>query len=161
MLIVADSVLDAQSLWMAQDYYKPVDSRHMQWVDGTLDELLELQSPLSKILSVVSRSFDLSSMSGIEQWAHDGTKPDWHVDKDEVLFKRTGALATPLCSIVFYANVNSLTDGKFLTEDMTVTPKTNRMLAFGPGVRHGVEDFTGARVSVAINPWTTKPEGYA
>ena len=96
MLIVADNVLDAQSLWTVQDYYKPASSRYIHWVDGTLNEMLEPQSPLSKILSIVSCVFDLSNMSGVEQWAHDGTKPDWHVDKDEVLFNRTGALATPL-----------------------------------------------------------------
>jgi len=157
MLIVADNVLDAQSLWEVQDYYKPVSSRYIHWVDGTLKEMIELQSPLSEILSIAACVFDLSNMSGVEQWAHDGTKPDWHVDKDEVLFNRTGALATPLCSIVFYASVNSLVGGKFMTDDVTVTPKTNRMLAFGPGVHHGVEDFTGVRVAVAINAWATKP----
>jgi hypothetical protein len=60
-------------------------------------------------------------------------------------------------AIRVYANVNSLIGGKFMTDDVTVTPKTNRLLAFGPGVHHGVEDFTGVRVAVAINAWATKP----
>ena len=160
-MLIADNVLDAQSLWVVQDYFKHAEYRQMRWVDGTLDELLELQSPLSMILSVVSRTFGLTGMSGIEQWVHDGTKPDWHIDKDEVLVRRTGALATPICSIVFYAKIDSLTGGKFMTDDMILTPKTNRLVAFGPGIRHGVEDFTGIRVAVAINPWAVKPEGYA
>jgi len=161
MLIVADNVLDAQSLWVVQDYLKHPDACQMRWVGGTLEETLQLRSPLSAILEVASRAFDLSGMCGVEQWAHVGTKPNWHIDKDEALSKRTGALATPTCSIVFYAEVDALTGGQFMADDMTVTPKTNRLVAFGPGVRHGVEDFTGTRVAVAINPWATKPEGYA
>jgi hypothetical protein len=99
-------------------------------------------------------------MIGIEQWAHYGTKPDWHVDKDEVLLNRTGKVLLPICSIVFYAEVDQLTNGKFMTENMIITPKTNRLLAFAPGISHGVEDYTGTRLSVAINPWSTKPEGH-
>lgn len=153
-------MLDAATLAVVQRYFKEESSRQMRWVDGPLDELLGYKSAISKILSRAACMFDLSTMVGVEQWAHYGTKPNWHVDKDETLSERTGQLAYPLCSIVFYAEVTDLTGGRFMTEDMTVTPKTNRIVAFAPGILHGVEDFTGTRLSVAVNPWAVKPQGY-
>lgn len=158
--MVVDDVMDADSLKVVQNFFIHDDARQMRWVDGTFGELLDLQSPLSQILKAASRAFDLSGMAGIEQWAHYGTKPDWHVDKDEALHKRTGKLACPICSIVFYADVDNLFGGSFMTRDMTVTPKTNRLVVFGPNVLHGVEAYHGTRMSVAVNPWAKKPEGY-
>ena len=161
MLIVIDDVLDNGNLAIVQKFFgTSPQSRQMQWADGSLDWFLKSRGPFSKILNRVASVFDLSCMVGIEQWAHYGTKPDWHVDKDETLSTRTGQLATPICSIVFYAEIDKLTNGKFMTKDISVTPKTNRLVAFSPGTLHGVEDYTGTRMSVAINPWAKKPEGY-
>jgi len=123
MFIVVDNVLDDDSLKVVQKYFSEISSRQMTWVDGDLDKMLGYQSPLSKILNAVSCAFDLSEMAGVEQWAHYGTKPDWHVDKDEVLFKRTGELACPICSIVFYANIDELIGGNFMARDLHVAPK--------------------------------------
>lgn len=158
--MVVDDVMDADSLKVVQDYFTNAEARQMRWVDGTFGELLDLQSPLSQILKAASRAFDLSGMVGIEQWAHYGTKPDWHVDKDEALAKRTGELACPICSIVFYANIEGLIGGNFMTRDMRINPKTNRLVVFGPNVLHGVESYHGTRMSVAVNSWARKPEGY-
>lgn len=158
--MVVDDVMDADSLKVVQNFFIHDEARQMRWVDGTFGELLDLQSPLSQILKAASRAFDLSGMAGIEQWSHYGTKPDWHVDKDEALHKRTGKLACPICSIVFYADVDNLFGGSFMTREMTVTPKTNRLVVFGPNVLHGVEAYHGTRMSVAVNPWAKKPEGY-
>lgn len=161
MLIVIDDVLDKESLDVVQGFFgSSDDARKMCWVDGNLESLLAYKSPLSQILAKVSCSFNLSSMSGVEQWAHYGTKPNWHVDKDETLFISTGQLATPICSIVFYAEVNELTGGNFMTDTVSVTPITNRLLAFSPGMLHGVEDYTGTRMAIAVNPWVKKPGGY-
>jgi hypothetical protein len=161
MLIVIDDVLDKESLGVVQGFFgSSEDARKMRWVDGDLEALLTYKSPLAQILTQVSRVFDLSQMSGVEQWAHYGTKPDWHVDKDEALSIRTGQLATPICSIVFYAEVNDLNGGKFMTDTATITPVTNRLLAFSPGMLHGVEAYTGTRMAIAVNPWVRKPGGY-
>ena len=154
MLIVIDDILDAHDLEKTQVFFGVSENRRIQWVDG------DLAGPIEVILSHVRSIFDLTSMGGIEQWAHYGTKTDWHVDRDEALFRRTGKVVTPLCSVVFYADVQNLTGGKFMTDSVVVTPKINRLVAFAPGVRHGVEDYTGTRMAVAINPWTAKPEGY-
>lgn len=160
MLIVVDNVLNDKSLEVVQAFFAVPASRQMRWVAGGLEALLAFQSPLADILTQGARVFDLRDMVGVEQWAHFGTKPDWHIDKDEVLARRTGEIATPICSIVFYADVQDLTGGRFMTDSVAVTPKTNRLVAFAPGLSHGVEDYTGTRMSVAVNPWATKPEGY-
>lgn len=160
MLIVVDDVLSKESLEVVQAFFAIPASRDMQWVDGELETLLAFRSPLADILTQVARVFDLTSMSGVEQWAHHGTKPNWHIDKDETLAKLTGEIAMPICSIVFYADVQVLEGGKFMTDSIAITPKTNRLVAFGPGVRHGVEDYTGTRMAVAVNPWAAKPRGY-
>jgi len=161
MLIVIDDVLDSGNLALLHTFFTTSpQARLMQWVDGSLDWFLKTNGPISKILNRVSPVFDISNMVGVDQWAHYGTRPDWHTDKDETLAERTGQIATPICSIVFYAEIDNLTNGKFMTNDISVAPKTNRLLAFSPGILHGVEDFTGTRLSVAINPWAKKPEGY-
>ena len=39
---------------------------------------------------------------------------------------------------------------------MEVKPVKNRLVIFSKRLYHGVEEFTGTRVSVNINPWDTK-----
>ena len=53
-----------------------------------------------------------------------------------------------------------MTGGEFYTEDITFTPKTNRMLLFSGDLWHGVKPFTGIRVPLAMNPWDHKPLTY-
>jgi hypothetical protein len=160
MLIIIDDVLNTEKLKITQEYFNYPDNRKMQWVDGSLDECMSGGTPMADILAHVRCAFDLKYMSGAEQWAHYGTKPNWHIDKDETLVNTTGEIAMPICSIVFYADIHYLKGGKFMTNSVSVTPKTNRLIAFSPGVEHGVEDYTGTRMSIAINPWATKPRGY-
>jgi len=160
MLIVVDDVLDTGNLETTQAYFSVPASRQIGWVDGSLDVLLACHSPLAAILARVRCVFDLTGMVGVEQWAHLGTKPEWHIDKDEIRSNRDGVLSTPICSIVFYADVRDLKGGNFMTDSISVTPKTNRLVAFSPGLLHGVEDYTGTRMAVAVNPWAAKPNGY-
>ena len=88
-----------------------------------------------------------------EFWTRDNTKPpEWHQDKDEKLADE-GILKFPLCSIVYYSCVKSLLGGRLYVENDIITPKTNRMIIFAAGARHYVEDFSGHRVSMLINPW--------
>jgi hypothetical protein len=98
-------------------------------------------------------------MIGSEYWANYSTRLDWHVDKDEKLYQMSGNTECPLCSIVYYADID-MVGGNFVTETMSVQPVTNRMIVFSPGLVHGVESFTGKRLAVAINPWANKPTTY-
>jgi len=158
MLIVMDNVLAEDARAAVIGYFSQNDAvRTPQWADAGWDATL----PMAQIVAGVSKFFDLSEMAGCEYWAHYGTRPDWHVDKDEALMRRTGELTTPLCSIVYYAHVQNLIGGQFMTKTEMITPITNRLLAFSPGMFHGVADYNGTRLAVAVNPWAQKPEGYA
>ena len=105
------------------------------------------------LINIAGQFYDVSSSVGYEFWTRINTKPSsWHQDKDEKLFD-TGILKFPLCSIVYYCHVENLFGGRLCVEDDIITPKTNRMVIFAPGISHYVEDFTGDRISMLINPW--------
>lgn len=161
MLIVLDNVLDdAHRAAVVGFFTSGNEARSMKWQPAAFAGLQEDQSPMALLIKQASRFFDLDSMVGCEYWAHYGTRPEWHIDKDEKLQHETGEVACPLCSIVYYAQVD-VVGGAFQTESITVRPVTNRMVVFSPGVLHGVEAYTGTRLSVAVNPWANKPRGYA
>lgn len=158
MLIVMDNVLAEDARGAVVEYFSQSDTvRNSQWANMGWSET----SPLAQIVTEVSKFFDLSEMVGCEYWAHYSTKPEWHVDKDEELMRRTGELAMPLCSIVYYADIQNLIGGQFMTKTEMITPVTNRLLAFSPGVLHGVANYSGTRLVIAINPWAYKPRTFS
>jgi len=158
MLVVLDDVLDAIDLDVVQKHFLIDENRHMHWVDSTFDGIAPFGSPVTKLLHICAKYVDISKMQGLEYWSHLGTRPDWHIDKDELLAQRTGEIHTPICSIVYYAEVKNLIGGRFLTEFEMISPKTNRLIIFSPNLLHGVEPYEGYRMSVAINPWLKQPE---
>lgn len=161
MLIVLDDVLDEAHRQAVVGYFARGDEeRKMRWESGGAEKLEGDNSPMALLLKQAAKFFDLSRMVGSEYWAHYGTRPDWHVDKDEKLYEMSGNTEFPICSIVYYADVDVI-GGNFMTETATVKPITNRMVVFAPGLVHGVEPFTGTRLAVAVNPWAHKPIGYA
>lgn len=161
MLIVLDNVLAEPEMAAIRNIiHTDPDISTMRWIDGGYDAVKENPSPIASLLSIASNYFDVPSMCGAEFWAHNGTRPDWHVDKDEQLSETSGTLAYPICSIVYYAEVDELKDGLFMTETINITPVNNRMIIFAPGIMHGVQPYEGTRLSLAVNPWTTKPMGY-
>lgn len=161
MLIVLDNVLDDAHRQAVVSYFaRGSEERGIKWQSCVINELQCDNSPMALLLKITSKYFDLSGMVGSEYWAHYGTRPDWHVDKDEKLHEKSGEFKFPICSIVYYAEID-VVGGNFITETVTVKPVTNRMLVFSPGLMHTVEKFTGTRLSVAVNPWAQKPMGYA
>ena len=161
MLIVLDNVLvEPEAVAVREVIHTDPDIKNMRWIDGDYALAMANPSPIATLLSIANRYFDLSNMCVAEFSAHNGTRPDWHIDKDEKLHEMSGNLAYPICSIVYYAEVNNLKDGMFMTDTMTITPMNNRMLVFAPGIVHGVQPYEGTRVSLAVNPWATKPMGY-
>jgi hypothetical protein len=176
MLIVLDDVLDEEHRLAVVGFFSQSDeARKMKWEPGGIEKLHGNNSPMAILLRKAADYFDLSLMAGSEYWAHHGTRPDWHIDKDEKLYEMSGNTECPICSIVYYADIDDtecpicsivyyadidVVGGNFVTETMSVTPVTNRMIAFSPGLMHGVEKYTGTRLSVAVNPWTHKPLGY-
>ena len=158
MLIVIDDVLADTHREAIVMFFK--QSAAPCWEQGSLESIKDDQSPMALLLKEASKYFDLSSMVGSEYWAHYGTKPDWHIDKDEKRINTTGELSCPICSIVYYGAIENLNGGKFMTETEAITPKTNRMVIFSAGILHTVEEYSGTRLSVAVNPWAVKPMGY-
>lgn len=147
MILILDDVLSNEDRAACIEYFTP-DKLLLHWcITSTYWQ--------SILLNKASKVIDISTRIGFECWAHKTTKPNWHVDKDE----GTRELKTPLCSIIYYPMIENLTGGKFLTNTETITPRTNRMIVFSPGIYHGVEEWTGVRFSVAINPWSHKPAG--
>ena len=124
--------------------------------------------------------FNLSPCGGYEYWLHENTKPPtWHIDCDESMKRESDCMSFPLCSIVYYIKVDNLVGGKLhishsdevksgdtyekfkliqsshtdnYSSDI-IEPRTNRMVIFPPGKFHMVDDFTGTRISIVINPW--------
>lgn len=160
MLIVIDNFLSIDKNKEVVNFFTNHNASESRWFEGTLSHYLNSTSLISDCLKKVSKYYDLSSMIGCEMWCHNNTRTDWHYDKDEKLYEETQEIKTPLCSIVYYANVNNLIDGRFLTETVVVTPKINRLIIFSPNIYHTVEKYTGNRLSIAINPWDIKPKAY-
>ena len=160
MLIVIDDVLCDKDVLAVQNCFASDEARAMRWITGNYTEALQHTSPLTQLLAIAGQYFSLRDMDGVEFWAHLGTYPGWHVDRDEALAETTGEITHPICSIVYYGNIDGLVGGAFRTETEVITPKTNRMLMFSPGLLHSVDNYTGTRLSVAVNPWVKKPLGY-
>lgn len=129
-------------------------SKDPQWIDKQ-----DLPEYFKEIVEFVGKEFDLSETAGFELWTHYNTKPDWHYDKDEFIYNETSQLSFPICSIVYYPLVNNIKGGKLFTENIAIIPKTNRLVTFSPGVYHTVEEYTGERFSVLLNPWKYRPKG--
>ena len=99
-----------------------------------------------------------SDVLGYEYWTHVNTKPnDMHQDKDEVAYLKHGISRFPLFSTVFYLEIENLYGGELVFEDgIEIVPKSNRLVIFKKGLEHRVRSFDGHRVSIAVNPWSTK-----
>lgn len=98
--------------------------------------------------------------AGYEIWSNLHA-PSWHLDKDEDLYHQENILNFPNFSIVYYLHVGEdLKGGELCTEDITVKPKTNRLIAFSKGILHKVNEFEGERVAISINPWMKIPLAY-
>ena len=112
------------------------------------------------ILKVASQYFDLTKCRGYEIWQHNrnqGSLP-WHHDKDEVLWKLKNMMSHPVCGIGYYLTIDeNLKGGQLVFENGSIVfPKHNRLVLFDSKLKHCVEEYTGRRHSVNINPWNEK-----
>jgi hypothetical protein len=149
MFVIIDDLLEEQDRQSIVEHSFDLDSWYIKG-----------QHPLQeKIIDKVGEFFDLSSMVGYEIWCNSGY-PKLHKDIDDELFRNTGKLSFPLCSIVYYASVgDNMIGGQFATKEMILVPKTNRLLAFSKGIEHEVYPFSGDRIAISINPWDKVPMG--
>lgn len=162
MLHVIDNVLDEANRFAIRDYFLGFqESTTPEWADGAYKQIVSYGSPLSKLLQVAGQYVDLSAMVGCEYWSHLNKKSGWHKDTDETLLYRDKIESFPVCSCVYYPEINISVGGDLVFETMRIKAVTNRFVIFTPSMLHTVEDFLGERLSVAVNPWSYKPEGYA
>lgn len=122
-------------------------------------------SQLNPILEKARECFDLSSTLYYEIWEQNNTLPGgyddmgWHCD-DDVTLHQYNIIKYPLCTTIYYMDVDKdLSDGKLVIQDHKtckyhrVQPKSNRLVIFGPGILHTVEEYSGYRHSIICNPW--------
>lgn len=106
------------------------------------------------LFDYASKIDDLTTTKYLEFWKHQNASPSWHFDCDEIWLQQTGEYSFALNTIIFYPEIVGLKGGDLLTEDIKITPKTNRMVILPAGVWHKVEDINGgSRLSLNINPW--------
>ena len=161
MLHVIDNALTEDERVAVRDYFLGFkDSTKLDWADGAFDKIVAYGSPLSKLLSIAGQFVNLNPMVGCEYWSHLNTKSGWHKDTDETKLYRDSVESFPICSVVYYPHVQNLVGGRLIFETASIQPQTNRLVIFASGLRHCVEDFSGERISVAVNPWHYKLEGY-
>lgn len=149
--IKEDIYSETNRKFIYDNYYDNKKSLNVSWIDKD-----NLPLCLSNLVEFASKEFDLSDTVGYELWTHYNTKPDWHYDKDETLYNETKLMRFPICSIVYYPLIENITGGKFITEDISISPKTNMAITFSPGVLHNVEPYIGNRFSLLLNPWSYK-----
>jgi hypothetical protein len=135
----------------------PVVALHETVLYFAKEEAQENHSLAKSLLDIASQYYDLSSYVGYEMWCHTRNfkKSVYHIDKDQVAYEKYGELRTPICSIIYYLDVKNLEGGRLMFPSKTVpiTPKTNRLVIFDKKVAHKVEQWTGSRVSIMVNPW--------
>ena len=152
-ILVFDDVLNNFSPSLLELINKPLES--LDWY--SLDHKHKYKDFCIEILTIASKYFDFSKIVGYEFWGQNNTKPGtWHYDKDEKLYSKKKELVFPVCSTIYYLEVSDLVGGRLFVENDVITPKTNRLVLFPPGKYHAVEDFTGKRVSLLVNPWDHK-----
>ena len=161
MLIILDDVFNAPTAQaITDDYIIHKKSTDIIWCDTSYHDISKSTAPVSVLLNLAFKNFNISHMIGFEYWAHYNSGANWHFDKDEVELQTTGQLHLPLCGIVYYPLIENLDGGCFVTHHERIKPKTNRAIIFSSNLEHMVEPFSGTRLSVSINPWNRKPKAH-
>ena len=156
MIIIVDNVFNPKEL---EEYKKFIKSTKIhRWYHKD-----QIDKYSTKLIEIIDKYFNTLKVKGYEFWLHNNTRPTegWHYDKDEVRWERNHRLSVPMFTIVFYLKVDNLTGGKIKLENgIEIQPRENRMIIFEKRIKHRVEEFTGERHSIIINPWDRKLEGY-
>jgi hypothetical protein len=154
-------------------WYSPRQGRHITRVDVAHRETAQayIENLAARLEPIVGPAAE-----GYEWWSNDGNSLDWHVDKDETLWRRTGSMVHPLWSTVFYTDVSirgaggdlillcdegqpapyvhDLTGGEIAQKHHALSPSTNRLVLFRRGLHHRIDR---RRTSLAVNLWHQTP----
>jgi hypothetical protein len=157
-------------------WYSPGQGRHITRVD--LQHRETAQAYVENLAARLAPVLGAAAV-GYEWWSNDGNHLDWHVDKDETLFRETGTMLHPLWSTVFYTEVairgpggdlillsdasqpapyvHDLTGKEIPQKHHALSPCTNRLVVFRRGIPHRIDPFVGLRTSLAVNLWHQTP----
>ena len=130
------------------------------WIT-TWTSLESLHAYQSSIVAEAEKSFDLSTLVGVEEWQHNPAfrrLPGEHYDKDESLWQKEEQLVFPLCSCILYMKVENLVGSNLvLNKEIEITPQSNMLVLLPPGLLHEVTPHeSGVRTSINLNLWNYK-----
>jgi len=158
-IIVIDDVLSLHDVAAFQDQHFCLEnSMPNMWADkGALPSYFE------RLIKAIQIHVDISKAVGYEWWTQKSTYTNkgWHYDLDEDVWTKELKVIPPICSVVYYPLVAQLKGGDFITEDIRITPKTNRMILMAPNVVHMIAPYNqeeATRWSFLCNPWSYKLE---
>lgn len=150
--IVLDNVLPSRDFEELRE--SEWERGHITWYDRSNG-----QSQCDQLLQIAGEHYDLSSIAGYEVWCNN-THIDWHCDIDDTLNRETGIIKYPICTLVYYLDIEVFEGGDLVTSTVMVQPIPNRLVIFGPAVRHAVRKYEGKRRAISINPWIEIPKKY-
>ncbi len=83
---------------------------------------------------------------------------DWHVDKDETIWKEKSILKKSVKNVVYYGYPHQIKGGDLLLHNgQKIEPKYNRLVVFD-NTPHAVDNITfGTRVALSVNFWYETP----
>jgi hypothetical protein len=136
----------------------PVVALHEKVLYFAKEEQQQNSKLAESLLEIASQYYDLLNYVGYEMWCHakNFKRSVYHIDKDEIAYEKYGEIRTPICSIIYYLDVKDLEGGRliFPSKAAPIVPETNRLVIFDKKIAHKVEQWTGSRVSIMINPWS-------
>lgn len=112
--------------------------------------------------------------TGVEWWCYDSMniEPGQHIavpkhkDYDGGLEMLTGKQIYPVCSYVYYHEIDIIEGGMLQLYDdsdnliESIQPVQNRLVVFPSNITHEVTMFTGVRRSFIILPWKNRPREF-
>ena len=168
MFIIDNFLKEEIRLKLLNQVYSDPSMMNFSWEYFNFTDI-DNNSIKSIFVNKASNFFDLKNMVGIESWGNANALPNfdikmksdvcdievsgWHYDIDENLFKSKNIQSFPICSLVYYLEIDDLVGGSFLTKTEKIKPITNRLILFGPKVLHAVEPFDGTRIPLLMALW--------
>lgn len=135
--VVLDNVFDASTVDSILNHIDDSTS-NVKWYN-LMDKHIHIDLCLN-LLEISNRCYEMSSCVGYEFCTR--------------LSSNENIIRYPLCSIIYYPHVRDLKGGRLLLEDDIITPKSNRLVLFAPSRYRNVEEFTGERIEVVVNPFS-------
>ena len=171
-MVILDNFITDQSLLDRIDnddnFFGP--NGDFMWWDGWWNSKANtLKKKLIEYIWCTNSPDRAHDISGFEYWTgvYGEDKPNKnlgsHFDKDELHFKKTGEVISPIRGTIFYP-IHSQFEGGYLEigcEGKTerIVAKSNRLIIFDAGYDlHRVTEVTkGTRYAIAINLWKSPP----